>query len=373
MRRGTEKEDKSADLSSDELAERFKKIMLSRISDDSEKADAAEDEKADKEEATAGGPEAEGKGTKPRSRFETKPKTGRAYYEKIHKPQLLKRPVILCVDTGGDCYPLRPKPTKVGESMRVDIQSYAYLTWRSRTTKELPRNTGVREEDLLPLPEQSVHGNWHGFFLQSAYALGFGHEPEFTNYYVTRWNTPYTRTKNFIMFTPQNFRVINLLDAHSREWIQSQETAALPCANYPSDHILVGCDFEVATFKAIPAIEKPREHPAKYTEATAPRYYPPAPTGMRPLSQMPPGGFPGHPAMMAMGRGGVPPFGMPTGGPPMPMRGTMHAPRAGVPPAGRMMMPGMIPPTMARGGAFPGTGAVPGAGGMRAPMTMPPR
>jgi mRNA deadenylase 3'-5' endonuclease subunit Ccr4 len=396
-KRGVETPEKlEDDVSGEDLAEKFKAIMLSRISsDESAKSEDAEDEKdkgADADEDAEAGDKAEKEvagGGRPRERTERYyPKTGRGYYETTHNPQLLKRPVVLCVDTGGDCYPTRPRfhEGHVVEQIPVPITSYAYLTWRSRSTKDLPRQTGADLSQVLPPKDQLVHSNWHGFFLQSAYALGFGHEPEFTNYYLSRSSNPYARTKNFILFTPQNFRVINLLDVHSRSWINEQETQSLPCANYPSDHILIGCDFEIATFKAIPAIEKHKDDVVKRTEATAQRYrgsHGPA-TSMRPVMH-------GYPMMPPpMGRGGGAPFPMPPAGVPHgvapghgPPPGAMHMGRGMMP--GRMPMPmpmpmhvpmGMAPPAGyphgamgAHGAGMPAVARPPGG----VPMGMPPQ
>jgi len=143
-------------------------------------------------------------------------------------PTHLQRPVILCVDCS-DHSPF--------EADRKSIPLvYTYLTNRSRTTDSHPEYRRI-----LPGELKQQHAR-HSWFLQSAYALGFGREPPFT----CCISQQLTLASDLILFTPQNFRVINLLEPLSREWVEQQETKTLPCRNYPSDHYLIGCDLELA-------------------------------------------------------------------------------------------------------------------------------
>ncbi|ETO16266.1 Chromodomain helicase-DNA-binding protein [Reticulomyxa filosa] len=140
----------------------------------------------------------------------------------------LQRPVILCIDFSDQAH--------FDPDKKIYPMVYAYLTNRSRTTEGNP------EYNRLVPSELKQHHSKHSWFLQSAYALGFGREPPFT----TCVNQQFTLSSDLILFTPQNFRVINLLEPLSREWVEHQETKSLPCRNYPSDHYLIGCDLELA-------------------------------------------------------------------------------------------------------------------------------
>merc|ERR1712087_1014927 len=102
----------------------------------------------------------------------------------------------------------------------------------------------------------------HSWFLQSAYALGFQQEPELTSfnrYWPHEINddlAAQTKKLNFnesieisrcsdlVLFSPQHFRVLKLLEPIRKQWIYSKWNKTLPNLDYPSDHTMIGVEFE---------------------------------------------------------------------------------------------------------------------------------
>ena len=165
-------------------------------------------------------------------------------------PTKLWRPVVLCIDTESNAW---------GDAMHeIPPLCYTYLTKKSRTTTQNP----LYQHSLQRLAEDPAHSlQRHSWFLQSAYALGFGEEPELTSF-SRFWpaveveekrsgntfadSVEVIRCSDLVLFSPQHFRVLKLQENVSKEWVYSKRVRTLPNADYPSDHTLIGVDFELA-------------------------------------------------------------------------------------------------------------------------------
>ena len=179
-------------------------------------------------------------------------------------PTQLHRPVILCADTESNAH---------GDYMyQIPPLSYTYLTLKSRTTQ----NTQLYEYSIKQLQsDPALQTDRHSWFLQSAYALGFGSEPELTSF-NRYWPHEATDTQtnglginnnnllqqtkkidfmksieiakcsDVILFSPQHFRVLKLLQPLRRDWILNKWNKTLPNIDYPSDHSMIGVEFELA-------------------------------------------------------------------------------------------------------------------------------
>lgn len=177
-------------------------------------------------------------------------------------PTQLHRPVILCCDTESNAH---------GDyDYQIPPLSYTYLTMKSRTTQ----NNAFFNYSMKQLTaDPSTQTDRHNWFLQSAYALGFGNEPELTSF-NRYWPNEATKkgltefgsnnidsaTKridfnqsieivkcsDFILFSPQHFRVLKLLEPLEKDWIMRKWNKTLPCVDYPSDHTMIGVEFELA-------------------------------------------------------------------------------------------------------------------------------
>jgi len=188
-------------------------------------------------------------------------------------PTKLHRPLILCVDSESNAW---------GDAkFRIPPLCYTYLTMRSRNTmkNELYAHS---TNQLMADPTMSMER--HQWILQSAYALGFNAEPEVTafnrywpheitedhsvrnNIFAQRKKLDFSQSieiakcSDFILFSPQNFRVLQLLEPLKKEWIYSKWNRTLPNVDYPSDHIMIGVQFELAdsmNAKATPIQQTP--------------------------------------------------------------------------------------------------------------------
>ena len=186
-------------------------------------------------------------------------------------PTSLARPVILCLDTNshhewvyledGDDdenendnnnnYYNKPKYN------RIPPFCYSYLTMRSRTTLQ-----NQAYGHCIKAQWHVQQAQKHSWFLQSAYALGYGTEPLLTTYqrlYPTSNQTNKNKKdaiksngkvikqcSDLILFTPQNFRVVHLLDIPDENWILRHWNKSLPNQNYPSVHFAIGALIELA-------------------------------------------------------------------------------------------------------------------------------
>merc|ERR1712087_915294 len=174
-------------------------------------------------------------------------------------PTKLHRPLILCVDSESNAW---------GDAkFRIPPLCYTYLTMRSRNTmkNELYAHS---TNQLMADPTMSMER--HQWILQSAYALGFNAEPEVTafnrywpheitednnvknNIFAQRKKLDFSQSieickcSDFILFSPRNFRVLQLLEPLKKDWIYSKWNKTLPNVDYPSDHIMIGVQFELA-------------------------------------------------------------------------------------------------------------------------------
>merc|ERR1719384_2187203 len=110
----------------------------------------------------------------------------------------------------------------------------------------------------------------HQWILQSAYALGFNQEPAVTafnrywpheitedhsvrnNIFAQRKKMDFSQSieiakcSDLILFSPQDFRVLQLLEPLKKDWIYSKWNRTLPNVDYPSDHTMIGVQFELA-------------------------------------------------------------------------------------------------------------------------------
>jgi len=170
-------------------------------------------------------------------------------------PTQLYRPCILCIDMESNAW---------GDAIHeIPPLCYSYLTNKSRTTTQNPLYHHSLEQ-LSNDPSGLL--NRHLWCLQSAYALGYGEEPELTafnrywpegerlgdNLAAQQKTIDFTKSvematcSDLILFSPQHFRVLKLQETVSKEWIYSKWNKTLPNADYPSDHTMIGVEFEMA-------------------------------------------------------------------------------------------------------------------------------
>lgn len=171
-------------------------------------------------------------------------------------PTVLQRPVIMCIDIESNAW---------GDAMHeVPPLVYTYLTRQSRTTTHKP----LYQHSLQKLEmDPASRAGRHSWCLQSAYALGLGEEPEMTAF-SRYWpddgkpNMPLRledyqklnfgesveiiRCTDLVLFSPQDFRVLKLQQAMAKEWVYTSCNRSLPNADYPSDHTMIGVEFEMA-------------------------------------------------------------------------------------------------------------------------------
>merc|ERR1719203_826853 len=147
-------------------------------------------------------------------------------------PTKLHRPLILCVDSESNAW---------GDAkFRIPPLCYTYLTMHSRNTRKNELYAHSTNQ-LMADPTMSMER--HQWILQSAYALGFNAEPEVTafnrywpheitedhsvrnNIFAQRKKLDFSQSieiakcSDFILFSPQNFRVLQLLEPLKKEWI----------------------------------------------------------------------------------------------------------------------------------------------------------
>jgi len=185
--------------------------------------------------------------------------------------------LILCVDSESNAW---------GDAkFRIPPLCYTYLTMHSRNTRknELYAHSG---NQLMADPTMTM--DRHRWILQSAYALGFDREPEvtaFTRYwpyeitedhkdtnrrgssfkslYQQRKDLDFNqsveiaKSSDFILFSPADFRVLQLLEPLNKNWIYSKWNKTLPNVDYPSDHTLMACTFELAYPLKRPSVPTP--------------------------------------------------------------------------------------------------------------------
>merc|ERR1719319_1585473 len=54
------------------------------------------------------------------------------------------------------------------------------------------------------------------------------------------------KCSDLILFSPQHFRVLKLMEPLGKAWIYKRWNKTLPNMDYPSDHVLISVDFELA-------------------------------------------------------------------------------------------------------------------------------
>lgn len=75
------------------------------------------------------------------------------------------------------------------------------------------------------------------------------------------------RCSDLILFSPQHFRVLKIQENMTKEWVYSRWNKSLPNADYPSDHTMVGVEFELAwKNKVRQAMEKAMQQREKSKE-----------------------------------------------------------------------------------------------------------
>jgi len=220
--------------------------------------------------------------------------------------QELSRPLVLCIDTASNA---------LGDALNeVPPLCYAFLTAGSRTTAQHP---------LYQHSLSKLRAEWpreHRWFLQSAYALGFGEEPEITAFSRFwplgddsnddfRCSIEMPRCSDLLLFSPQHFRVLALLENVKKEWVYGKWNRSLPNADYPSDHTLIAADLEMvwknrgkafkerlereqaehrrktAEFEAAAQRAKQRHNGSFLLPPPSARYFSGAPTGALPQHQ----------------------------------------------------------------------------------------
>lgn len=91
------------------------------------------------------------------------------------------------------------------------------------------------EEKVRILP--NVHEIVHNLDLASAMQTALSMEPEYTNY-----TAKFKGTLDYIFYTPGRLRILAVTGIPEANEIQSYAGEGLPCACYPSDHVLLCCD-----------------------------------------------------------------------------------------------------------------------------------
>lgn len=96
----------------------------------------------------------------------------------------------------------------------------------------------IAQERVQILPE--LHNIVHNIELASAMETALGGEPYFTNYTAT-----FKGCLDYIWYTPSRLRVLAVYNIPDERSFEIQGLEGLPAVNYPSDHLLLCCDFMV--------------------------------------------------------------------------------------------------------------------------------
>ncbi len=93
----------------------------------------------------------------------------------------------------------------------------------------------VQDAKVRVLPD--AHNILHDMHLASAMEAAFGSEPTYTNY-----TAKFKGTLDYIYYSPNRLRIMAATSIPDENDIRQVAGEGLPCACYPSDHILLCCD-----------------------------------------------------------------------------------------------------------------------------------
>lgn len=112
---------------------------------------------------------------------------------------------------------------------------YEYVTRGSLHTDFPELNIPYEKGSVRVLPD--VHNIVHEMTLASAMDSTFNGEPVYTNY-----TGKFKGTLDYIFYSPNRLRIMAATSIPDEEDIRTVAGEGLPCACYPSDHILLCCD-----------------------------------------------------------------------------------------------------------------------------------